>query len=431
VAGPFRVSELPGGLRVASERMDTVRSVALGVWIRAGARAEPDDKAGICHFIEHLLFKGSASYSASDIARIFDEMGGEPNAATSKEHTVVYARFLDEDLEQALTVLAEMVTLPSFANLDAEREVVLEEVAMYEDSPPELIHDLLTETVFNGNPLGRSIIGRAETLRSQDRETVDAYHRHTYVAPAIVVAAAGNVEHERLCALVTAAFSRLPATAATEAAPLVGPPGHDAAFTEKDTEQYHVCLGGPALSRDDPRRHALFVADTLLGGSWSSRLFQEVRDVRGLAYSVYSYTSLYADTGLVGVYVGSREEAVKEAVEVILSELRDIREGVPETEVARAKKHLKGHLVLSMESPHSRMQMLGRAVLFDLPLLTVDEILARIDAVTPADVEAVAGDFYDPHGWSLAYIGPDAAPLEAVAHDFRRTVEPADDGRSR
>jgi len=435
VGGPFRVSELPGGLRVASERMDTVRSVALGVWIRAGARAEPDDKAGISHFIEHLLFKGSASYSACDIARIFDEMGGEPNAATSKEHTVVYARFLDEDLEQALKVLAEMVTVPSFANLDAEREVVLEEVAMYEDSPPELIHDLLTETVFGGDALGRSIIGRAETLRAQDQAAVAEYHHHSYIAPAVVVAAAGNVEHERLCKLVSTAFEALPTTGASAAPALVAHPRHDAAFTQKDTEQYHVCLGGPALSRDDDRRHALFVVDTLLGGSWSSRLFQEVRDVRGLAYSVYSYSSLYSDTGLAAVYVGSREEAVEEAMKVILGELRDIGGGVPEPEVTRAKKHLKGQLVLSMESPHSRMQMLGRAVLFDLPLLTVDEILARIDAVTPEGVGAVAAEFYDPDRWSLACIGPDAAPLEGVAADFQwktttQPREPSDDGGS-
>lgn len=425
MTGAFRVSDLPGGLRVASERMDAVRSVALGLWIRAGARGEPDEQAGISHFIEHLLFKGTEHYSAADIARIFDEMGGEPNAATSKEHTVVYARFLDEDLDEAFSVLTEMVAAPSFANLDAEREVVLEEVAMYEDSPPELIHDVLTETVFDGHPLGRPVIGRARTLRAQDRASVEAYHRHTYVAPSVVVAAAGSVDHDHLCGLTRGLCERLPSAGGTETRPYDGAGRHIAAFHEKDTEQYHVCLGGAALSRSDPRRHALFVVDTLLGGSWSSRLFQEVRDVRGLAYSVYSYTSLYSDTGLAAVYFGSRVEAVEEAMAVILGQLAEISRRIPAEEIARAKKHLKGHLVLSMESPQSRMQVLGRAVLFDLPVLTVDEMLARIEAVTSRDVHDVASELYDPDGWSAACIGPDPEPLRevSVGFDWRETRE--------
>lgn len=418
MTGVFHVSDLDRGLRVASERMDAVRSVALGVWIRSGARSEPDHVAGVSHFIEHLLFKGSESYSAWDIARIFDEMGGEPNAATSKEHTVVYARFLDEDLEEACRVMAEMVARPSFANLDAEREVVLEEVAMYEDSPPELIHDLMTATVFGSHPLGRPIIGRAETLRTQDLAVVRDYHRQHYLAPTVVIAAAGNVDHDHLCALAGELFGVLPEGDVHEVAPSEPPQRNVAHFTEKDTEQYHVCLGGRALRRDDPHRHALFVVDTLLGGSWSSRLFQKVRDERGLAYSVYSYTSLYSDTGLAGIYFGSRREAVGEAMAVILEELRDVCAAVPEDEMLRAKKHLKGQLVLSMESPGSRMQALGRAVLFDLPVLTLDEMLARIEAVTTADVHEVAATFYDPRRWSLACIGPEAAPFREIATGF-------------
>lgn len=414
----FHVSDLAGGLRVASERMGGVRSVALGIWIRSGARSEPDDLAGVSHFIEHLLFKGSDEYSAWDIARIFDEMGGEPNAATSKEHTVVYARFLDEDLEEACKVMAEMVVRPSFANLDAERQVVLEEVAMYEDSPPELIHDLLTETVFGAHPLGRPVIGRAETLRRQDLAAVRAYHQAHYVGPAVVVAAAGIVDHTRLCALAEGLFGGLPDTDPQVVSPLKPPERHVAQFAQKDTEQYHVCLGGRALRRDDPRRHALFVIDTLLGGSWSSRLFQEVRDERGLAYSVYSYTSLYSDTGLTGIYFGSRPEAVGEAMDVILEELRSICADVPLEEIERAKKHLKGQLVLSMESPHSRMQALGRAVLFGLPVLTLDEMLARVEAVSATDVHDVAATFYDPERWSVACIGPQPGPFREIVDGF-------------
>jgi len=399
--------------------MDGLRSVALGVWVRSGSRWEPDPQAGISHFIEHLLFKGSAHYSAYDIARIFDEMGGEPNAATSKEHTIVYARFLDDDLDEACRVIGEMVTRPSWDNLDAEREVVLEEVAMYEDSPPDLIHDHLTEVVFPQHPLGRAIIGTSETLKAQDRDAVAAYHATHYVTPAMVVAAAGNVEHRRLCDLTGELFtgvrsSDFAADGAQEPAP-----GHLASFTVKDTEQYHVCLGTRAMPRHDDRRHALFIVDTLLGGSWSSRLFQEVRDERGLAYSVYSYTSLYSDTGMAGVYVGSRQEALGEALDVILAQLARIAAGVPADEIVRAKKHLKGQLTLGMESAQSRMQALGRAVLFDLPVLTLDEMLARIDAVTPEEVNAVAAEIYDPGKWSAACIGPDPEPFRAATGGFR------------
>jgi len=286
------------GLRVATERMHGVRSVALGLGIAAGSRLEPPEIAGVSHFIEHLIFKGSAVYSAWDIARIFDDMGGEPNAATSKEHTVVHARFLDDDLDKAFELIAEMVARPTFVDLDQEREVVLEEVAMYEDSPPELVHDDLAEVVFREHPLGQPIIGHSETLARCDLAAVRAYHHIHYVNPGIVVAAAGNVDHEHVCELAERHFR--PEPGAVVPRPELHPPGprHAASFREKDTEQYHLCLGGPGPRRSDPERYAVFVVDTILGGSWSSRLFQEVREQRGLAYSVYSYYSLYADAGL-------------------------------------------------------------------------------------------------------------------------------------
>ncbi len=300
-----------------------MRSIALGIWIDSGSRSEPESQAGISHFIEHLLFKGTDHYSAYDIARIFDEMGGEPNAATSKEQTFVHARFLDEHLERAFAVLAEMVTRPAFSNLDAEREVVLEEVAMYEDSPPELIHDHLTEAVFGEHPLGRAIIGHADTLRAQDHAAVAAYHAAHYVNPAMV---RGGGRQRRPRAPLRAGRASTSRRRRPPRRRLVLPvphePRHVAIFTQKDTEQYHICLGGPALKRDDPRRYALWVVDTLLGGSWSSRLFQEVRDERGLAYSVYSYTSLYSATpASTAIYFGSREEGVGEALRLILAEL--------------------------------------------------------------------------------------------------------------
>ncbi len=398
--------------------MDNVRSVALGLWIAAGSRQEPPEFGGVSHFIEHLIFKGSERFSAWDIARIFDDMGGEPNASTSKEHTLVNARFLDDDLDTAFEVIAEMVGRPTFAELDQEREVVLEEVAMYEDSPAELIHDDLSEVVFGEHPLGRPIIGHSETLRRLDLETVSAYHDVRYVNPGIVVSAGGHVDHDHLCELAAKHFRPEPGAVVQQ--PELSPPGfrHVARFSQKDTEQYSVCLGGPGPRRSDPDRYAVFVVDTILGGSWSSRLFQEVREKRGLAYSVYSYTSLFADAGLTAIYVGSREEAMTEAIQVILEVMHDLEEDIAEEAISRAKNHLKGQLVISMESPGSRMQSLGRSVLMEQPVLSVDEVLARIDAVTRDDVMAAVRRYYDPKKWSTVCIGPRPEPFRAVTEGF-------------
>lgn len=412
------LSALENGLRVATERMDSVRSVALGIWIAAGSRSEPPEQAGVSHFIEHLLFKGSARYSAFDIARIFDDMGGEPNASTSKENTLVNARFLATDLDTAFEVMAEMVARPSFTDLDQEREVVLEEVAMYEDSPPELIHDNLAEVVFGDHPLGRPIIGRSETLERLDLATVRAYHETHYVNPGVVIAACGMIDHDRLCDLALTHFR--PEPGAVVPRPTLRTPEfrHVARFVEKETEQYHVCLGGPGPRRNDDDRFAVFVVDQILGASWSSRLFQEVREKRGLAYSVYSYTSQYSDAGLTAIYFGSREEALAEAMDVILHVLGDLSANIDADAVRRAKNHLKGQLVLSSESPSSRMHALGRAITMEVPVLSVDEVLARIEAVTWDDVLAAVQRYYDPQKWSTACIGPRAEPFRAVTQGF-------------
>jgi predicted Zn-dependent peptidase len=403
---------------VATERIESVRSVALGVWIAAGSRLEPVELGGISHFIEHLIFKGSDKYSASQIAHIFDDLGAEPNASTSKEHTLVNARLLDEDLETAFEVIAEMVARPGFADLDQEREVVLEEVAMYEDSPPELIHDDIAEVVFGEHPLGRPIIGHCETLSALDLETVRDYHDAHYVNPGIVIAAGGSVDHDRLCALAAEHFRPEPGAVVVRPELSVPDVRHVARFTRKDTEQYHVCLGGPGPRRGDPDRYAVFVVDTILGGSWSSHLFQEVREKRGLAYSVYSYTSLYAEAGLTAVYFGSRQEAVDEAMRVIIDVLGDLEADMSDAAITRAKNHLKGQLVLSMESPGARMQSLGRAILLDQPVLTVDEVLERIDAVDRDAVIAAVRRYYDPDTWSTGGIGPQSEPLQAVTQGF-------------
>ena len=288
-----------------------MRSVALGFWIGTGSRDEPDAKAGVTHFIEHLLFKGSRSYDAQQIAEIFDGLGGELNAATSREHTVLYCRVPDAHLQTAVDVMTDMVFAPTFADLDAEREVVLEEIAMYEDTPQELVHDLIAQAIFGSHALGRPVIGTADVISSVSKRTLQSYHRALYTPANIVVAAAGAVDHDQLVGLVERAVERRSSVEAGK--PRVRPllakaPKRGLRFQRKDTEQYHVCLGAPGVSRSDRRRFAASILDAILGGSASSRLFQEIREKRGLAYAVYSFLSQYADTGQVGVYVGTRED---------------------------------------------------------------------------------------------------------------------------
>src|SRR5437763_1127362 len=304
----YVLSELDSGERVISERVPSVRSVAIGFWIGAGSRDERDDRAGVSHFIEHLLFKGSRSYDAQQIAETFDTMGAELNAATSREHTVVYARVPDRHADEALEVMTDMVFAPAFADLDQEREVVLEEIAMYEDTPQELVHDLFSEAVFGSHALGRPVIGTADVISSVSRRSVAAYHRAMYTGGNVVVAAAGNIAHDRF----VSRFERKSAPGGRSAPrvrrPLTQAPPPGLRFERKETEQYHLCLGAPGISRSDPRRFAASLLDAILGGSASSRLFQEIREKRGMAYAVYSFGAQYTDTGVLGIYVGTREE---------------------------------------------------------------------------------------------------------------------------
>jgi predicted Zn-dependent peptidase len=396
-------------MRVISERIPGVRSVAFGFWIGAGSRDEPDSQAGVSHFIEHLLFKGSSRYTALQIAELFDELGGEFNAATSRESTVVYARVPDTRLEDALDAMADMVFRPEFEDLDSEREVVLEEIAMVDDTPHDLVHDLAATAVFGAHPLGRPVIGRADVIANVSRTALRAYHRRAYAADRIVLAAAGNVRHDRLVRLVDARRNGAPANSRPlprKRARRSPRPG--IAFQQKETEQYHVCLSGPGISLFDERRHAGAVLDAILGGSASSRLFQEIREKRGMAYSVYSYSSQFAETGQVGLYVGTREENLPTCLEIAVAELEDIAGGhVRPDELARAKENLKGRLLLSLESTSNRTVRLGRATVTGTPLLPVEEVLARVDAVDAEIVAALARELFAARRLSAAGIGPD------------------------
>jgi predicted Zn-dependent peptidase len=422
---PPIVGVTSSGLRVVTEPVPGVRSVAIGAWIGVGSRFEEAGEAGISHFLEHMLFKGTPNLSPEEIAQAFDALGGEVNAATGKDYTVLYARVLDELIDRAVPLLTEMLQRPSLRDLDQEREVVLEEIAMYEDDPQDQIHDLASQAVFPDQALGRPVIGSGQVIAGVTEEGVRAYHASHYTAPNMVVAAAGNVAHERVMELAEELLGGLPAEPAAGAFEPAAPGAATLVVKEKATEQYHLCLAGPGLSRNDERRHAQSVLDTVLGGSMSSRLFQEVREKRGLAYSVGSYVTGYADTGQVGVYLGTREDNLVTACEVIGRELRRLGdEGVPAGELARAKDHLKGRLVLSMESSGTRMNRIGRAVLTGTELLTVDELVARIDAVTADDVVALAREHWRPEALSVAAIGPSGDAIRAAVGRLSPQLEP-------
>jgi predicted Zn-dependent peptidase len=422
------LTELATGERVISERVPGVRSVALGIWIGAGSRDETDARAGVSHFIEHMLFKGSSRYSAQEVAEIFDELGGELNAATSRETTVVYARIPDDRLERAMDVMADMVLRPAFVDVASEREVVLEEIAMVEDTPNDLVHDIAAEAVFGAHPLGRPVIGTAEVISSVSRRALAAYHRRAYRPEKIVLAAAGSVDHAELTSLFAERLNGAapgPGLAARKQARVDGKPG--VRFQRKDTEQYHVCLSAPGISRTDERRFAGSLLDAIVGGSASSRLFQEIREKRGMAYSVYSYSSQYADAGQVGVYVGTREDNLSECLDITVGELSDIAAGnVRPDELARAKENLKGRILLSLESTSARMTRLGKSTITDTPLLTPEQVVKRLEAVDASEVGELADALLAPERLSVAGIGPDAARFaEAVERVNPKLAEKA------
>jgi predicted Zn-dependent peptidase len=414
----WTLTELDSGERVISERLDHVRSAAVGYWIGAGSRDEDTERAGVSHFIEHLLFKGTERYTALEIAEIFDGLGGELNAATSREHTLVYARVPDHHVETAMEVMGDMVFAPAFDELDAEREVVLEEIAMYDDAPQDLVHDLIAEAIFGDHPLGRPVIGTAEVISTVSRRALAGYHRTAYAPGNVVVAAAGNLEHEPLVHAIETRFaplSRGPLPAGIVRPPWVSEDGPRAVFQRRDTEQFHVCIGGIGVSRADRRRFAASLLDSMLGGSASSRLFQEIREQRGMAYSVYSYASQYADTGTVGVYLGTREDNLEECMRIIADQFRRVGDGdIGETELARARENLKGRIMLSMESTSNRASRLGKSAITDTELLSLDRICAEIDAVDTETIAALGRQLFAAGQLSVAGIGPNEERFAAA-----------------
>jgi predicted Zn-dependent peptidase len=416
-----RITALDNGVRVITERMENVRSVALGFWIATGSAMESDEQAGLSHLLEHMLFRGTDSYRSEQIDQIFDAMGAEINAGTDRESTSLFTRVLDRHLERALHVMGEMVWHPRFEDLAAEQKVVLEEIAMYEDDPQDRVFDVLGKAVFGEHPLGRAVIGRAEVVAGVQLDGLRAFHGERYLPQSIVVAAAGSVDHDELVRMVSEATpaSTPSANGSTILSPTQAPSfQRRVRFLQKDTEQYHVCLGGQGISRHDERRFALRVLEGVLGGTSSSRLFQEVREKRGLAYSVFSFSNLHAHTGEVGLYVGTRPENLSEALATIATELERFVEGpVSEDELTRSRENVKGRIVLALESTAARMNRLGSSVLSDLPILSIDEIIERIDAIEATDLHELAGELFVGGRLSVAGVGTD----EDV---FQRALEP-------
>ncbi|MDR7273403.1 M16 family metallopeptidase [Catenuloplanes atrovinosus] len=415
LGGTVNKTVLPSGLRIVTESIPTVRSVSIGIWAAIGSRDETPELSGASHFLEHLLFKGTERRTAMDISAEIEAVGGETNAFTAKEYTCYYARVLDENLPLAVDVLCDLAANSVLADADVETErgVILEEIAMHDDEPGDQVHDIFTELIYGDHPLGQLISGTEQTIGAMTRAQIETFYRERYTAPHLVIAAAGNLDHDAIVTQVTAALA---------GTPLDGPPAEPAArrpgtpsptyappartVEPKDTEQAHVVIGAPGLARLDDRRFTAGVLNNVLGGGMSSRLFQEIREKRGLAYSVYSYTTQYADSGLFAVYAGCAPGKVEEVLDLTRAELAEVaRTGLTAEELARGKGMTKGAFVLGLEDTGSRMTRLAKAELLYDDLLPVAGYLDRVDAVTGDEVGALAADLLTrPH--SLAVVGP-------------------------
>lgn len=390
----YDLSVLPNGLRVITEEMPSLRSVAVGCWVDTGTRDERTNEAGASHFLEHLLFKGSERMSARAIAETFDAIGAESNAFTSKDFTCFWARLLDQDLPTGLGVLAEMLQRPAFRppDIDAERSVVVEEINMNEDDPSDVAFEQFTQAVFEHHPLERPVLGTRESIRSMGPGDISGYWGRRYTAGSTVVAMAGSVDHDQVIKLVDDAFGDWAGDSNDHEHGTVAPHPH-VRLVSRETEQAHIVLGGPGIDRTDERRWAFQVLHHVLGGGMSSRLFDEIREKRGLAYAVYSFRMAHADAGAWGVYVGTTPAQAETALKLIGTEIdKVVTEGLTSEELDRAKGAMRGGLALSLEDANSRMVRLGRDELTGAPHYSVDDRLAKIDAVTLGDIQAVAAE---------------------------------------
>ena len=399
---------LPNGIRVITEAMPHVRSVSVGFWIGSGSRRETPEQNGISHFIEHMLFKGTATRTAEDIARSVDSIGGNLDAFTSKELVCYNTKVLDEHLSRSFDVLTDLLLHPAFRpdDIDREKGVILEELKMDSDNPDYLVNEIFCSNFWKDHPLGKAILGTRETVKRFDRDMLQSFYRGVYTPENLVITAAGNLKHGNLVGLAAEAFAGLPPGGPVPEQPAPATHARIVLRTKKELEQVHLILGVPCYPVAHEKRFACYVLNTLLGGGMSSRLFQNIRERQGLAYSVYSDLSNYSDTGCLSVYAGTSLESARKVVECVMAEFRSLKQDhVPEEELRRAKDHLKGSLMLSLESTSSRMSNLARQVMYFPRFFSLDELVERIEAVTAEQVRQIAQTFFEPKQIALTVLG--------------------------
>ena len=422
-AGPFRptimiptltperdieTTVLPNGLRIITERMSHVRSVSVGFWIDSGSRCETQEQNGLSHFIEHMLFKGTKTRSAEDIARSVDSIGGNLDAFTSKELVCFNTKVLDEHLPLAFDVLADLLLNPLFRDEDIEKEkgVILEEIKMDADNPDYLVHEIFSSNFWKDHPLGKPILGTRETVKRFDREMIHQFYSDAYSPHNLLITAAGNLQHRRLVDLVQERFCDFSRNGAAKEVAKPSTHARIALRNKKELEQVHLCLGVPSYPVPHEDRFSCYVMNTLLGGGMSSRLFQNIRERQGLAYAVFSELNPYRDTGCLSIYAGTSVESAGKVVELILKEFKDLKENrIPPDEIRRAKDHLKGSLMLSLESTSSRMSNLARQEIYFKKFFTLDELGESIENVTEDDVQRIAREFFEPKSIALTILG--------------------------
>jgi len=399
-------STLDTGIKVISEEMADSESTCIGLWVNTGSRFETEELGGVSHFIEHMLFKGTSNRSAHDISREIESVGGMLNAFTGREFTCFYAKVLNKDVGRAVSILSDMFRNSLFSTREMKKEkmVVGQEIKMVQDTPDDLIHDVFAERFFNGHPLGRSILGTADTLKGISRRSLLKYFDSHYRTSGVFVAAAGGISHNKLTKLLKKSFDPLRGDFVDAETPILAE-GPSLKLVEKDLEQAHLCLGVPVPPQAHPHRYRLYLLNTILGSGMSSRLFQKIREKRGLVYSVYSYLNLYCDAGAMVVYAGTTKENFKKVIELVMKEFSAIAKNITPGELKEAKSHLKGSLLLGLEASDSRMSKLAKDELYLGGVMPIEKVVRSIDRVRVGDVKEAAATYLRPEKMTLAAIG--------------------------
>jgi predicted Zn-dependent peptidase len=400
---------LSSGIRVLTEAVPGVRSVSLGIWIDNGSRDESPRQRGLSHFLEHMLFKGIPGMNAREVAEAFDELGADINAVTGREHTAVYSRVTEEFLARVIEIASDMVIRPTMEkrDIDAERQVVLEEINMHNDSPDELVHDYLAKTMWGEHPIGHSVLGEGSVIRDVDADILSEFMKERYVASRMVVAAAGSVDHESICEMIQGRLVQVMSGDPSVRDDSLETPLAGTTIENKPTEQAHITIGSRGLPKLHPDRFALAVADNIVGGSMSSRLFQRIREEKGLVYSIYSFSSMFIGMGIVGIYCGTHPSQAQTVIDLVAEEIsRAVEYGFTARELERARKHIKGSLIISLEDSSNRMNRMAKAELAGGEHLSIDELVEKVEAVSLEDLERVMRETWGGPRASLAVIGP-------------------------